>query len=421
VRGANAGMPIVKRPFEPQGNATIADLRFGSGGGVTATTGSITVQGVSFVDSLATPFNLSGTAALLLNAGSVANYIANATAPTVNYGVGRLAEVTGNASLTINGGSFDANGDGIGITGSLSGILASGNAQVSISGVSLLRTAKIGVQLVGGAQLALTNTTLQGKMAVSNDLAAGVWIDGSNNVLSAVMINGSTVRGYQYNNSSAAIRVGASGLASVTGANNAFNGSSSLGLYVASGGSASFNLTDTMIETNIFGGVLCDGTCAFTMSGGSVSGNGTSSLSFAYYGGLSFLGTGNHSVSLRNVAVTNNKSATPNGNNSGDSNSGITLGGGAGSAFDLGTGVSPGGNTITGNTTSTMTTGINVTVATGVTVNAVGNTFIASTQGANATGQYVLGTAPCQPASCVVTSGTGANYRVTSGALRLAQ
>jgi hypothetical protein len=56
VRGANAGMPIVKRPFEPQRNATIADLRFGSGGGVTATTGSITVQGVSFVDSLATPF-----------------------------------------------------------------------------------------------------------------------------------------------------------------------------------------------------------------------------------------------------------------------------------------------------------------------------------------------------------------------------
>lgn len=421
VRAANAGVPVVKRPFEPQGNATIADLRFGSGGGVSASAGSISLQAVSFIDSLNSPLNLSGTAALTLTPGSVANYIASATAPTLNYGVGRLATVADNASLTINGGSFDANGDGLGISGGASGILASGNAQITVSGVSLMRTAKIGIQLTGGAQLALTNTMVQGKMAVSNDLAAGVWISGSNAVASVVSINGSTIRGYQYNNSSAAIRVAADGLATVSGANNTFNGSSSLGIYVDAGAAGTFTLADTTIESNIFGGVLCQGPCNFTMSGGAVSGNGTSTLSFSYYGGLSFIGSGVHNVSLRNVAITNNKSATANGNNNVDTNSGITAGGGAGSVFDLGTGASPGGNTITGNTTGNQTTGINVKAAAGVTVNAVGNTFMANTQGANAAGQYALGTAPCQPASCLVTAGTGANYRVTTGALRLAQ
>ena len=42
-------------------------------------------------------------------------------------------------------------------------------------------------------------------------------------------------------------------------------------------------------------------------------------------------------------------------------------------------------------------------------------------QGANAQGKYQLGTAPCSASSCNLTSGTGANYRVNGGTLRLAQ
>ncbi|MEO5882136.1 MAG: hypothetical protein ABIQ06_06935, partial [Caldimonas sp.] len=81
---------------------------------------------------------------------------------------------------------------------------------------------------------------------------------------------------------------------------------------------------------------------------------------------------------------------------------------------------SPGGNVFTGNTTGNQTSGINVKVAPGIVVAAAGNTFIASTQGANGAGKYALGTAPCGASTCSLASGAGANYRVTSGTLTLA-
>jgi len=56
-----------------------------------------------------------------------------------------------------------------------------------------------------------------------------------------------------------------------------------------------------------------------------------------------------------------------------------------------------------------------------VTVSAVGNTFAPNVQGANAQCNYQLGTAPCSASSCNLTSGAGANYRISSGTLRLAQ
>ena len=49
------------------------------------------------------------------------------------------------------------------------------------------------------------------------------------------------------------------------------------------------------------------------------------------------------------------------------------------------------------------------------------NTFIANTQSANAQGKYQLGTSPCLAGSCNLTTGAGANYRVVTGTLRLAQ
>ena len=97
------------------------------------------------------------------------------------------------------------------------------------------------------------------------------------------------------------------------------------------------------------------------------------------------------------------------------------MAGNASSVFDLGTAASPGNNLIQGNTSSAQTSGLNVNVASGVTVSAVGNTFAPNVQGANAQGKYQFGTAPCGASSCNVTSGAGANYRVTSGTLRLAQ
>ena len=61
--------------------------------------------------------------------------------------------------------------------------------------------------------------------------------------------------------------------------------------------------------------------------------------------------------------------------------------------------------------------------STGITVRAVGNTFLPNVQGTNPQGKYVLGTAPCGPSGCDVTStvGAGANFRITTGSLRLAE
>jgi hypothetical protein len=92
----------------------------------------------------------------------------------------------------------------------------------------------------------------------------------------------------------------------------------------------------------------------------------------------------------------------------------LALEGAAGSSFNLGTAASPGTNTFTAPTAAT-----GVVVKAG-SVSAVGNTWAAGLQGANASGQYVLGSAPCSASSCAVTSGTGVNYVITGGSLTLA-
>ena len=139
-----------------------------------------------------------------------------------------------------------------------------------------------------------------------------------------------------------------------------------------------------------------------------------------FYGGFWLGSSSVYQLKLRNVSVADNKSVL-GGNSNQPGNSGITMRGSAASTYDLGTAASPGNNVIQGNTTGSQTTGLLVDVAAGVTVSAVGNTFAAGVQGANAQGQYQLGTAPCGASSCNLTTGAGANYRITSGTLRLAQ
>lgn len=75
---------------------------------------------------------------------------------------------------------------------------------------------------------------------------------------------------------------------------------------------------------------------------------------------------------------------------------------------DLGTGATPGGNTITGNTGA----GINVAGFTGATtISAVGNTWRPSVQSANALGRYVGGVSANGPVPRI----SGNNYAITAG------
>lgn len=95
----------------------------------------------------------------------------------------------------------------------------------------------------------------------------------------------------------------------------------------------------------------------------------------------------------------------------------FSLAGGAGSVFDFGTAASPGMNTFSADT---LGTSLLVKTSAGVTVNAEVNTWVPSVQGTNTLGTYVLGTAPCAATTCNVTTGSGRNFVVQSGAIKLA-
>lgn len=103
------------------------------------------------------------------------------------------------------------------------------------------------------------------------------------------------------------------------------------------------------------------------------------------------------------------QTSTFSGNGSGGADQGgLVLAGASTSSWDLGGFNGMGNNTLLGTGSSPA---LRVAVPSGVTVLAVGNTWTPSVQGANASGQY--GT------DVVATAGSGANYVVSSGALRL--
>lgn len=93
----------------------------------------------------------------------------------------------------------------------------------------------------------------------------------------------------------------------------------------------------------------------------------------------------------------------------------LVLGGAAGSSFDLGTAASPGNNTFTNNPTYSL----HLKVPAGVTVQAAGNTWAPGIQGSDANGRYTAASPTCSEIPCEVVSGSGLNYFVTSGVLRL--
>lgn len=99
----------------------------------------------------------------------------------------------------------------------------------------------------------------------------------------------------------------------------------------------------------------------------------------------------------------------------------LRLAGDGTSSFDLGTLASPGNNTLTATATR-----VRVSVAANVTVTAVGNTWAANVQGADARGKYTTASSVCNNLNpCDVTSGTGLNYTFTNAGanakLRLAR
>lgn len=432
LRALTPGMVVLQQSIALAGNATVVGLTLDRGVAfayatmLSASSGSITLEGLKIIGRLNGPaFSFSGSAQVTMAPGNLADYTDQLDA----QGGAGLVALSGSARLTINGGSFT--GTGIG-TGSNVGALAVGFAAFQVTGNSQLTinnaTIQVkgnGIFLDGTSQVTLNSTTLTASMM--NGPGAGI---GSLAGTPSITLTGSTISGFKYGPYSASIVIGAGNslINATLSMNNTVLSGSDYGLAINGGtGASSTTITGTgvQIKNNTLAGAFFLGHSSVDINGGEVSGNGTQDATIAgsttFYGGLWF-GNGSllYTVKLRNLMVVNNRSLLT-GNTNVASNSGITLGGTAASNFDLGTAASPGSNTFTGNITGNQTSGLNVVVAAGVVVNAVGNTFIANTQGSNAQGKFVLGASPCGVASCLVTTGTGANYRVGSGSLKLAE
>lgn len=136
------------------------------------------------------------------------------------------------------------------------------------------------------------------------------------------------------------------------------------------------------------------------VSGSTLRGNGQS--------GIFLGGTPNLPWVTANY-VLRVQTSTFSGNGSGGANhGGLVLAGSATSTWDLGGSNGNGDNTLLGSSASPA---LRVAVPAGVRVLAVGNTWSASEQGANASGRYT--------GELLVLTGSGTNYAVSSGSLQL--
>jgi hypothetical protein len=373
---------------------------------------------------------LSGTVHVTMTPGNVTDYADQL--PLVTQATEIYATLAGSAWLTVNGGTFGGAtlGGSDGVSGAFNrgAFNLTGSSRLDLNNVQL-SVESSGIFLNGGAtQVNLTGTVVHAAANVGQGY--GIWA--ATGTPQVTLVN-STITGFDhaYSHASTGISVGAfaqPGAALTLTTTNSSITSNNLGVFVTDQGSSpsslAWNGTNTSVALNTHGGIVCRDACNVDLSGGEISENATNdpaANSNSFQGGIWMgLATKTYQLKLRNMLIVDNKS-TIGSNAASTDNSGVTMAGNASSSFDLGTAASPGTNLIAGNTSSPQTTGLNVNVAAGVTVSAIGNTFAANVQGANAQGKYQLGTAPCSASSCNLTTGTGANYRISSGTLRLAQ
>lgn len=408
LRALNSGQVQINFGFTITGDATISGVRFvsvnndgpGNGGGVitvqsnAASNSAIQLKGLTFGAVVAG--SAGGAEAAILNQCSTCsvtldtngaqnfNYLAN----DFQHGGGALISAVA-GTFTVNGGRFESSALTAGSAGCSSfpsNVLFKGGATSSFNDVSIVVPASEGgaPAFCPWGQLTLTNTavTVQGT--------------GRQRLFQ--------VNGHLVLNNSTITSPGSGQLVGLfnPGARLTASGSTLDGGAEAIGRNV-FGFTDSSSR------VTLSGTTVRNVQGNAIDFNGsgitveiTGSLLQGNLGNaINLTGTANVSLTLRNSSISGSAQTQGAG--------AIVLGGGAGSVLDLGTAAQPGGNTILGN--SSTRPGVRVGVASGVTVNAVGNTWVASQQGASGSGTY--------SGNLVVTSGSGQNYAVTSGSLRL--
>ena len=441
LRALTPGLAGVGQQIVLQGSATVVGVvlrrnGFGDSGTIAASAGTVTLDGVKAAGSAATsggfpaPLMLSGNVHATMTPGNITDYC-DQLAP-IGQSTGTYGALSGSARLTVNGGTFGgaALGGSDGVYGAFDrgAFKLVGSSRLDLNNV-VLNVDSSGIFLYGDAtQVFMTGSVLH----ANANSGPGYGIYAAKGTPLVTLVN-SSISGfdYGYSHNSFGIQVGTfaqPGVALTLSATSSVVVSNNLGIFVSELGSTPSSLvltgTNVGVASNTHGAIACRDACNIDLAGAEISQNATNDPaagSNTFHGGIWMgMAAKTYQLKLRNTTIFDNKS-TLGSNASSSNNSGVTMAGSAASVFDLGTAASPGNNLIEGNTSSAQTSGLNVNVATGVTVSAVGNTFAPNVQGANAQGKYQLGTAPCSASSCNLTSGTGANYRIVSGTLRLAQ
>jgi len=405
VKAVNDGGATLGFPLQVPAGGSIVGLNFdaSSSGRVQASGGTLVLSRPAWVQlgvtKLAYGISTTGAARVLLDPKGN---------PQHNYagsGLTGFASAADTSEIVVTGGVID------GTTGQAGAFELDGSAKLTLDGVSITNTGGAwvgggGVINVGGTTnvVALSGTTI--------DLAGA----GAVCILADRAVAGPTPTAQITISSSTLTRCGGGGMQLREGLPQVTITSSALtnhGRFAIEAGQIGFdsgtvyakpqitasNLTAT---GNALGGIFMNMGGGLSITGGTV--NAPQGLTSA----LTLSGDKPYTLLLRNVAFD----ATFNG---------VRLEGDATSSFDLGTLASSGGNTIKG-----ATTGLRLTTAAGVTVQAVGNTWSANVQGADASGKYAITSSVCGNANpCEVTAGTGPNYTFAgagAGAkLRLAQ
>ena len=345
----------------------------------TASTGTPTLAITGVLFKCAGVLNLGGSVKAVMTPGLLANgqYTELANAFTL------LFNLSGSAELLIQGGIIDFNNFGQGQFGP--GMLnTGGSSKLTLDAVTLRKLKQQAFVIAGSASVTLRNGTVIDRVGDAGDCGAGAAIVVAEH--GTLTMDHATVS----NGPNAAICVAGSTapLPTIQLTQSTISGMAGSAISTTTGTSADAQLTaEGVALINNGRAITWTGTSAaasITLSNMTITGNTAGGMTLS-----------NGTIKLRGSTVTGN-----------GAEGGVSLYGSP--SVDLGTPASPGGNTIKGNSGAQ----INSFVAPGQTVNAVGNVWTPSVQGADANGRYSL-----PPAFAPVPKSgptTGANYQIYS-------
>jgi hypothetical protein len=395
LRATNAGAATIadNTVLTVAGSAVLNGIVFGYSNPNTLTCGGVTANSATGTPTLlfsgvliqcAGAVHIGGNVKATMTPGALPLGVYTAAVPG---SLSPMITLSNSADLHVSGGVFDGSGNG-GDGGSW--IVVQNEATMTLSGVTLSNRTQFGLNISDSASVSLINNTVLDHVGVANGCQGAILVGGS----ATLSLNQAQIS----NSPGVAICVANGTTPTTVNVTKGTFAHNLRGIFNPTGGGATAVVTiDQSSFTNHAGdGITWNGFAgtSFTITNSTFTGNGQ--------GGIDFEGTGG-SLSLRNSTVSSNIGL------------GVFIGQSAatGVSADLGTQASPGLNTFTGNTG----TGLSVGLFPGQTLQAVGNTWNASQQGADANGHY--STAPNYTPVPKTTQTSGTNWGITRSGVTL--